>query len=134
MLSRVGDRNELLQRGGGVAGVDGLVGQRDGGGDVVGLAGDDEEVEILTKVLGGEPRSELWVNASVGSGGFLTCEVTDPDGKALPGSAINDCVPLREDCTAHRLQWRSSDRKTWPDAIRLRFRMKRAEIFSFWFE
>ncbi len=114
------------------AGIGAATLRRDG---FVGLAsGGDEEVEILTKILTGEPRSKLWVNASVGSGGFLTCEVTDPDGKALPGSAINDCVPLREDCTAHRLQWHSSDCRTWPDAIRLRFRMKRAEIFSFWFK
>ena len=105
--------------------------RRDG---FVSLAAAEEEAEILTKVLVGEPRMELWVNASVEPEGFLTCEVDDADGKPLPGSKLTDCIPLKEDCTAHRFQWHSAERKVWPDAIRLRFRMKRAEIFSFWFE
>ncbi|MDY7010894.1 MAG: hypothetical protein SVV80_09115 [Planctomycetota bacterium] len=104
--------------------------RRDG---FVSLTAADEEVEVLTKVLGGEPRSELWVNASVARDGFLACEVTSPDGKALSGSSLKDCIPLQTDSTVHRLQWRRQDRGAWPDALRLRFRMKRAELFSFWF-
>ncbi len=113
------------------AGIGAATLRRDG---FVSLTASEKEVEILTKILVGEPRSELQVNASVGSGGFLTCEVTDADGKPLSGSSLEDCVALQDDSTSHRLQWRSSDRKTWPDAVRLRFRMKHAEIFSFWFE
>jgi hypothetical protein len=113
------------------AGIGAATLRRDG---FVGLVAGDEETEIITKVLDSEPRSELWVNASVESDGFLTGEVTDADGKTIPGYLSEDCVPLKADSTAHRLQWRSSDSRTWPDAIRLRFRMKQAEIFSFWFE
>ena len=76
--------------------------------------------------------ARLFVNAA--AAGEIRVEVLDRNGNAIAGYSAADCVPIRGDSTKHAVAW-----KTHPtlgtldrDAVRLRFELSRARLYSFW--
>ena len=70
----------------------------------------------------------LFVNAAAG-GGEVAVEVV---GEL--GFGVKDCVPVRADGTRQALRWNSGRDLSGltGKALRLRFHLKRAELYSFW--
>ncbi|MEF3302579.1 discoidin domain-containing protein [Paenibacillus sp. GYB003] len=78
---------------------------------------------------------QLVVNASVADGGYLLAELLEPDGTVIPGFGAGDCLPVRGDSLGHRIEWtgRKSAAAWAGRAVKLRFIMKRAELFAYKF-
>lgn len=75
----------------------------------------------------------LMVNCDV-SNGELRAELLDSSGKVLPGYSAAECVPLRGDHLAAKLQWRgaSSADALKGQTVKIRFILDRGDLFSFW--
>jgi hypothetical protein len=74
--------------------------------------------------------SRLVVNADA-SEGELRVAVLDEGGAPLPGFAEADCTPLEADAVRHAVCWKGQHRLPADRAIRLRFHLNRARLFSF---
>ncbi len=74
----------------------------------------------------------LQVNANA-SEGELRVEVCDENGKALPGYELEHALPMKTDATEASVRWR--EYSTLPDLkgqnVRLRFRLRRSNLYSF---
>jgi hypothetical protein len=92
-------------------------------GDTVGV------VQTVPKKYVGDA---LTVNANVS--GALTVAVLDDQGSPLPGFAHGDCAPLTGDSVRHRVSWAGQNKLPNAGPIRLEFRMKNAELYSFTME
>ena len=77
--------------------------------------------------------NHLFVNANA-SGGKLTAELLDADGKVLPGFARNECRPVEADGTCQQVSWRRSDDLSAfrGRPLSLRFHAVRTQLFAFW--
>jgi len=105
--------------------------RRDG---FVSLDADDEEGQVTTSPLCwvGE---KLYLNG-IATGGGIACEFLNSSGSPIPGFARADCVPFTGDSTCHVVDWKAESRLP-PAAMgpaRLRIYLRRAQLFSFWFE
>lgn len=101
--------------------------RRDG---FVSMDGDATPGEITTKRLRGV-RGPLHVNCDA-TKGSLAVEVLDAAGRVLPGYGRQDCNSLTGDQIDGVVTWK--DRKELPqdvDAIRLRFILRNASLYSF---
>ena len=87
--------------------------------------------EMVTKPLRFD-GDELVVNVATSAAGSVWVELQDVDGNALPGYALEDCDEIVGDTTSRTVTWKRN--ATLPDApqegLRLRFRMKDADLFS----
>jgi len=91
-------------------------------------AGDEEGVvETVALRLTG---NRLIVNADA-SKGYLTVEVLNQGGRLLPGYASRDCIPLRTDAVRYVVRWKDHDRLKTERPVRLRFRLRNAELYAF---
>lgn len=72
----------------------------------------------------------LTVNADA-AGGQVLVELCAPDGAALPGFTRAQCVPLRGDKLDWQVVWNGAARATLPGAVRLRFLLTRARLYSY---
>jgi hypothetical protein len=77
--------------------------------------------------------SHLFVNVEA-SKGELRVEVLDDQGKVIEPYTREDCVPIREDKTLHRVTWmKAADLKRLAGKrIRLRFFLSQGRLYSFW--
>ena len=80
------------------------------------------------------PAAELWVNVDVrngeGSAGYLRAEVLGEDDKVLAAS-----VPIDADRPRVQVSWREGEMAAHAGkAVRLRFTLKGARFYSYWFE
>jgi len=95
-----------------------------------------DEGELVTKSLSCDAQA-LWVNADA-AGGEVRAEVLDASTMApLPGLSLNDCAPITEDTIRGRVAWREEcpiDRAAQGRPVRIRFRLRRASLYSFWLE
>ena len=98
--------------------------RRDG---FVSVEAGDAEGSLLTKPLSVE-GDQLCVNAD--SRGYIQVEVTDDVGSPLPGYTS---LPMVKDRTETALRFDRPLAALRGHAVRLRFRMKRANLFSYWF-
>ena len=75
---------------------------------------------------------ELEVNADA-EGGTIRVEVLGPDGRVIEGFGRMDCKPLTSDSVRHVLEWNGNRdcHLIQGRPIRLRFHLKRAELYSF---
>jgi len=87
--------------------------------------------ELLTKPLIFNGK-ELVINYSTSAAGSVRVEITDTDGKPIPGFAIDDCPEIFGDEIEKVVEWKSK-----PDLsslagqpIRLRFVLKDADLYS----
>lgn len=90
--------------------------------------------EVLTKplVFTGE---DLYLNFSSTAAGSLQVELQTPDGNALPGFQLQDCVEILGDDLERKVRWKHG--KTVQglvgQTVRLRFVLKDADLYSFQF-
>ena len=88
---------------------------------------------VTTKTLR-LPGGSLFVNAGVK--GELRAELLDTEGCVLPGYSADDCVPIRSDGRRQMIRWnRVFQLDSLRDrAVRLRFHMREADLYAFWFQ
>ena len=81
------------------------------------------------------PGGCLYVNADA-AGGELSASVIEQDGYHAPEYAMVRCARLDADATAHRLTWleRADLNALKGREVRLKFYLRQAEFFSYWFE
>lgn len=76
--------------------------------------------------------AHLFVNAD--AAGDIRVEVLDASGKVIAPFTAAQCEPVRGDATKHRVRWQSAPRlgDLNGQAVRFRFTLTRARLFSFW--
>lgn len=76
--------------------------------------------------------ARLEINFATSAAGGIRVEIQDASGKPLPGFASSDCPEIIGDEIAHNIAWASgSDLKELAGkAVRLRFQMKDADLYS----
>ena len=90
--------------------------------------------ELVTKPLkftGGR----LETNFATSKSGSIRVELQGTDGKPLANFALADCVELRGDAIAQTVKWKKGADVSGAGgkAVRLRFVLKDADLFSFRF-
>ena len=77
--------------------------------------------------------SKLVLNFSTSTVGRIRVELQDSDGDAIEGFTLDDCPPIYGDTPARTVAWKlgSSLRKLAGKAVRLRFELKDADLYSF---
>ena len=93
-----------------------------------------EKGEFTTKPLKFS-GDKLELNYSTAGAGEIRVEVGDADGKPIAGYALEDCDPIKGDAIAGQATWKGKA-DVGPlagRAIRLRFVMNEADVFSFKF-
>jgi hypothetical protein len=90
--------------------------------------------ELVTKPITFD-GSKLTVNisSSAAGGGFV--EIQDAAGKPIPGFTLAECIELNTDDLARVVSWKNgSDASSLAGKpVRLRFRMKDADLYAFQF-
>ncbi len=91
--------------------------------------------ELVTKPLRFTGR-QLSLNFSSSAAGDVRVEIQDLAGNPLPGYSLADCPPIFGDTIARTVTWKTgSDVSALAGkAVRLRFSMKDADVFSFQFQ
>ena len=78
--------------------------------------------------------SKLIVNAACREGGSVRAELTDAAGNVIAGFEKDNCIPFAADSVDHPFQWQAEKpTPTRGEFIRIRFFLRKAEIFSFQF-
>jgi hypothetical protein len=72
------------------------------------------------------------VNANA-TGGSLTVEALDPEGKVIEGFGIADCTPITTDSVRHVLKWQDNAgcHLLQGRPIKLRFHLISAKLYAF---
>jgi hypothetical protein len=96
-------------------------------------AGSVREGILITRALRTDALN-LKVNARCGAGGYLRVEVTDVDDQPLEGFSRDECDTFTGDDVARTITWRGKSKIAHSGALRLRFFMRNASVFSFVFE
>ncbi len=98
------------------------------------LSAEGSESGVVTTRPVSFDGSYLFVNADCGTGGSLRAELLDADGSVLDGFSADDCVPMTGDSTIYRMTWKNrSDLSAYSgQAVRLRFVIDNADLYSFW--
>lgn len=102
----------------------------------VSITANESGGEILTKALLFAGK-HLIINCKAQPGGSLQVEIQDENGSVLEGFSAEDCEPLTGDNVKAVVRWKgNSDLSGAPsqEAIRLRFILKNAELFSIQFQ
>jgi len=88
--------------------------------------------ELVTRPLTFSGRV-LEVNYATGSAGHLRVEIQDPEGRALPGRALDDCHKTIGDEISRQVAWKGGADISGlaGKAVRLRFELKDADLYSF---
>lgn len=98
----------------------------------LGTASVGREGALITRPL--RPRgTELVVNVACREGGTFLAEITDPGGRVLDGFEKENCVPFSGDAIEHTVRWKAGKPVRSGEFLRVRFFMRKAEVFSFEF-
>lgn len=91
--------------------------------------------ELLTKPVSFE-GSKLSLNFSTGAAGEIKVELQDESGKPIPDFTLDDCDPVFGDTIDRTVYWKKGEdvSSLKGKAVRLRFVMKDADLYSFKFE
>jgi len=76
----------------------------------------------------------LKINADV-DGGEIRVAILDQNGKPIPGYTLEDSDPFMGNSVRHQLSWKAKSvlSELKGRTVHLRFRMRRAKLYSFWF-
>lgn len=90
--------------------------------------------ELITKPIAFKGR-QLELNFATSAAGGLRVEIQDAKGKPIPGFALDACPETFGDTVARRITWKSGNDlgKLAGKAIRLRFELKDANLYSYRF-
>ena len=95
-------------------------------------AGTVREGVLVTRVLRTEGR-QLVLNAACGKDGFIRVEATDPEERILTGCERGCCDTFSGNQTKAVVTWKGRAEIPHAGALRLRFFMRNASLFSFAF-
>ena len=75
---------------------------------------------------------KLIINADA-ENGYILVELTDEEGKAIPGYTKEECVPFNKDEIHGQVQWKSNKNLATvrEKAVHIKFHMQSARLFSF---
>ncbi|MBN2294927.1 MAG: hypothetical protein JXM70_21040 [Pirellulales bacterium] len=106
--------------------------RRDG---FVSLTATDTPGTVTTRPLS-FPGKRLFINADIREGGSVKVGILSEKGEPLKGHNINDCVPITKGAITIPVSWKNAPEFSLPDGshVRLRFELKNADLYSFWFE
>jgi hypothetical protein len=103
----------------------------------------DGFVSVNAPLAGGEfvtkpftfAGKQLEINYATSAAGQIRVELQDGDGKAIPGLALDACEPIWGDHVSRIVKWKSGDDVSAyaGRAVRLRFEMSDADLFSICF-
>jgi len=79
-----------------------------------------------------EGTQSLEINADASSG-QLSAELCDGEGRVLDGFSKDDCVPFNSDELRWKLKWKNGDLTAVNGAVKLRFILNAAKVYSFTF-
>ena len=85
------------------------------------------EGTLLTKPLWSK-GNRLVINAETNA--YVTAELTDPDGRVIPGFGNADCERFTGDSVRHTLSWKGREEIGGLFPLRIRFRMRDARLYS----
>jgi hypothetical protein len=93
-----------------------------------------EEGEFITKPLKFS-GSKLEINYSTAGAGRIRVELQDAAGKPIPGFTLDDCDSIKGDAIAGIVTWKENSdvSRLAGEAVRLRFVMNEADIYSIMF-
>jgi len=76
---------------------------------------------------------ELYVNAAA-SEGSIWVEILDEAGNVIEPYSVDACHILKTDSIRHAVSWKAAENLNTIGKldVRLRFRMKNAQLYSFW--
>ena len=91
---------------------------------------------VITRPLVFEGEGKLFVNADVGTNGYVRVSVVAEDGSAIEGFGDEDCRAVCEDSTRSRVGWGSNETlaRLKDRYVRLAFHLTNAKLYSFWIE
>lgn len=76
----------------------------------------------------------FFINADIPDDGEIRVEILDENNNVINGYGKVDCIPMKENNTRYRIQWKGHDNlselKNKP--VHFRFLVKKGEIYSFW--
>ncbi|MES2505106.1 MAG: hypothetical protein V4599_00285 [Verrucomicrobiota bacterium] len=98
------------------------------------LHADYEPGEMTTRPITFAGK-HLHLNLSTGVAGHVAVEIQDAEGKPIPGFTLEDCQPTSYDDIDRVISWKDgSDVSSLAGKpVRLRWQLKDADVFSFWF-
>lgn len=93
-----------------------------------------EEGVVTTAPFSWEGK-HLLLNADA-AGGEIRCELLGAGGQPLPGYAKRNSIPLAEDHARQQATWQGEERipAHCDRPVQLRFRLRNAKLYSYWFE
>jgi hypothetical protein len=104
----------------------------------------DGFVSVNSPMSGGEmitrplifTGSKLLINFSTSAAGSIRVEIQDKNGKAFPGFSFEDCPDIFGDTIGREVNWKkgSTVSALKGKAVRVRFLLKDADLFSFRFQ
>ena len=105
----------------------------------VSLRGGAKAGELITKPFTlGRLAERLTVNYQTRKGGAIRVAIEEPNGQAVAGYTLSDSKPLKGDLLQQPVAWTAGGdisqlRRNHP-AVRLRFELKNADLFSLQFQ
>jgi len=87
--------------------------------------------ELITKLLTFKGKN-LFLNFSSSAAGSIQVEVQDENGNPVPGFSLENCIPLFGDTIERSVKWENGNDLSSLEgkAVRLRFSMKDADLYS----
>ena len=95
-------------------------------------AGPVREGILITRALRTESPN-LLINASCGKSGYIRVEATDADDQVFPGFSRDSFDVFQGDSTSHKLSCAAIAKSPHSGALRLRFFMRNASLYSITF-
>ncbi len=96
-------------------------------------AGSVREGVLITRALRSDAQ-QLTINACCGKGGYIRVEATDSDDRVLAGCNREECDVFTGDSTHAKITWKGRSQISHGGALRLRFFMRNASLYSLAFE
>ena len=98
---------------------------------VVSIGAGERPGSLTTRPLRFAGGDALRINADA-AGGEVRVEVRTLYGAPIAGFALDECLPLGEDCTDHEIQWRSGRKlAALNEPVRLQFSLRQSRLYSF---
>lgn len=126
---RAGSNDGKSRDGNGATGI--AVLRRDG---FASMNARDKEGVLMTRPLTFDGK-HLFVNAKVEKGGELRAEILDRAGKPVEPFTLAACTPVKTGSTRTEIRWQgASDLSVLKgQPVKVRFSLKKGELYSFWF-
>ena len=106
--------------------------RRDG---FVSLSASERPGVITTRPLSFSGK-RLFINAGVQNGGSIRVGLLTQNGEPVPGYSPGDCTAVTKGAVTIPVTWGETTEFTLPagEHVRLKFELKKAEIFAYWLE